>query len=186
MPRNTSKNIRTSRKKKLSKELAIKPVLVSAHETKFEKLKKLKNHNKKSKRHLAKMLQRPDSSYPISSRKGVILTSTYSFTLRRIKKNDSDKLIHSMVKKGHSKKTLKSGFKRNPFHVSLQHLCAKGICYESPQKLSKWARLLHYAHLHNVKAEDLLGFLYQEGNYETINKKYNQIIANIDINSSRY
>ena len=181
MPRKTSKKTKASRNKKLSK----KPSLVSAHDTRFEGLKKRKKSRKNWKKYLSRELQRLDRSCPLSTRKGTILVTAYKYTSMRIEKNNLDKFIGPMVNKGHSKETVKNGLKRNPFHVCLKYFCSKGVCYQSPKQLSKWARLLHYAYLHNVKTKHLLGFLHQEGSYEAINRRYNQIIADADINSSR-
>jgi len=126
---------------------------------------------------MEKLLETAKNRRPIETQKGIILTGTYAFTKLVIDEKKLTRVCKETQRRGFSKTQTVSVMKRNPFQLCMNYLCHKGSRKVDPKLQHKWARLLHYAYLHHVKAEDLLGFLYQEGSYERINKRYKKLIA---------
>lgn len=114
---------------------------------------------------------------PISSKKGIILTATYKFTLIAVEKGKLKKVCKEIHQRGFPETRANKMMKRNPFQLCMNYLCSSGVRKVESKQQHKWGRLLHYAYFHKVKPEDLLGFLYQEGSFEVINSRYKKLIA---------
>lgn len=131
------------------------------------------------KHYLDQQIVAADGDYPITSRRGIIMITAYEFTLGVLVKNKLESVRDAVAKRKKSEKFVDTMMNRNPFQLSLRYLCCTGMRKIEEKLQDKYARQLHYAFLHNVPSQDLLGFLYQEGSYDRINRRYSKLIKRL-------
>lgn len=149
---------------------------LSVHKKRLSALSLKKNTGPSTRKALSLALKDIDGSVPIATKQGLVLAITYQFTLTVIKRDKISKVKKKVKKLGYSKGKIEL-MAQNPFRLCMYYLCDSKEREVKPATVHKWAMLLHYAALHHVKSEDLLGFLYQEGSIKVINTRYRKLMA---------
>jgi len=150
---------------------------ISMHRRSQKKLKPPQKLGASWKIYLEERITNVDGKLPLNSRKGSILDMSYKFTIGMIEQDKLATVGRTIQKRGVSPANVQRLIAKNPFQLCMNYLCYKGVRKVDPKLQHKWSRLLHYAYLHHVEAENLLGFLYQEGPYDLINGRYKKLLA---------
>ncbi len=127
---------------------------------------------------------RKPNRLPMHKPSNFLKQAIYIFTGRYLKKYGVKELSDLVVRVRSLDECRAHLSASNPFRLSFMLLCNEGVRWVSPQNRSKWALELHYAFLHEVPPEYLLGFIYQQGSHLKIKPKYEAMIAKIKVETA--
>ena len=116
---------------------------------------------------------------PMQRKNGLTKVLIYRGAIDSIEQNEIRRMEKHAKKNGfRSRKN--SSIPQNPFRVGFAVLLPKnGKLVLSDANRVRWAKELHYAYLHGVKPENLLGFLYQEGPHQLLAKRYKDLLTRL-------
>ena len=103
--------------------------------------------------------------------------ATFVFTSRYLERHGVEKLMKVVIRETGISEKRAAAVAENPFKLGFMLLFGSGTKLITPQELSKWSVHLHYAHLHKVRPEFLIGFIFQEGSYSKIKPNYDRLIS---------